>query len=226
MRVIGYGSRTLTPTEQNYHLHSGKLEFLVLKRAVCDKFRDYLFYAPHFVVYTDNNPLTYVMSTAKLNAVGHRWVGQLADFRFEIKYKPGRLNVDADTLSRCPFDINSYMGQCSENLSEEAVCAAWEGSRVAQQGEVAWVAALNLISHSQTLTEPFPVIEHADLVGEQQNDPVIGKILELKRRAIEMTEDRRRALDKPTRKLSREWNRLHIENDFLYRKTLGRKQLV
>lgn len=31
MRVIGYGSRTLTPAEQNYHLHSGKLEFLALK---------------------------------------------------------------------------------------------------------------------------------------------------------------------------------------------------
>lgn len=77
MRVVGYGSRTLTPAEQNYHLHSGKLEFLALKWAVCDKFRDYLFYAPHFVVYTDNNPLTYVMSTAKLNAVGHRWVGLL-----------------------------------------------------------------------------------------------------------------------------------------------------
>lgn len=226
MRVVAYGSRTLTPAEQSYHLHSGKLEFLALKWAVCDKFRDYLFYAPHFVVYTDNNPLTYVMSTAKLNAVGHRWVGQLADFRFEIRYKPGRLNVDADTLSRCPFDINTYMSQCSENLSEEAVCAAWEGSRVAQQGEVAWVAALNIASHPQTLTEPFPAIDHSDLVSEQQRDPVIGKILELKKKTKEMTEDRRRALDKPTRKLSREWSRLYIENDLLYRKTLGRKQLV
>lgn len=41
MRVISYGSRTLTPAEQSYHLHSGKLEFLALKWAVCDKFRDY-----------------------------------------------------------------------------------------------------------------------------------------------------------------------------------------
>ncbi|KAI3369399.1 hypothetical protein L3Q82_007472 [Scortum barcoo] len=65
LRVIGYGSRTLTPAERNYHLHSGKLEFLALKWAVCEKFRDYLYYAPHFTVYTDNNPLTYVMSTAK-----------------------------------------------------------------------------------------------------------------------------------------------------------------
>lgn len=108
-----------------------------MKWAVCDKFRDYLFYAPHFIVYTDNNPLTYVMSTAKLNAVGHCWVGQLADFNFEIRYKPGKLNIDADTLSHCPLNINTYMGQCSERLSEEAVCAAWEGSRTAQHGEVA-----------------------------------------------------------------------------------------
>lgn len=72
--VIGCGSRTLTPAERSYHLHSGKLEFLALKWAICDKFRDYLYYAPTFTVYTDNNPLTYVLSTARLNAVGHRWV--------------------------------------------------------------------------------------------------------------------------------------------------------
>ena len=52
MRVVGYGSRTLTAAEQNYHLHSGELEFLALKWAVCDKFQDYLFYAPHFTVFT------------------------------------------------------------------------------------------------------------------------------------------------------------------------------
>lgn len=86
MRVIVYGSCTLTSAEQNYHLHSGKLEILDRKWAVCNKFRDYLFYAPHFTVFTDNNPLTYVLGTAKLNAEGHRWVGQLADFNFDIQY--------------------------------------------------------------------------------------------------------------------------------------------
>lgn len=74
LRVIGYGTRTLTRKELS--LCSGKLEFLALKWAVCEKFRDYLFYAPHLTIYTDNNPLTYIMSTAKLNAVGHCWVGQ------------------------------------------------------------------------------------------------------------------------------------------------------
>ena len=79
MRVIGYASRTLSPAERNYHLHSGKLEFLALKWAITEQFRDYLSYAPSFTVYTDNNPLTFVMSTAKLNATGHRWVTALSD---------------------------------------------------------------------------------------------------------------------------------------------------
>ena len=43
-RVIAHGSRTLTPAEKGYHLHSGKLEFLALKWAVCDHFRDYLYH--------------------------------------------------------------------------------------------------------------------------------------------------------------------------------------
>ena len=78
MRVIGYGSRSLTPAERNYYLHSGKLEFLALKWAVCEQYRDYLYYAKSFTIFTDNNPLTYVLTSAKLNATGHRWVAEFS----------------------------------------------------------------------------------------------------------------------------------------------------
>lgn len=104
MRVIAYGSRTLSVSEKNYHLHSGKLEFLALKWAITERFRDYLYYAPFFTVYSDNNPLTYVLSTAKLNATGSRWVAELADFNFTIKYRPGKENIDADSLLRMSVD--------------------------------------------------------------------------------------------------------------------------
>lgn len=40
LRVIAYASRTLTKAEKNYHLHSGKLEFLALKWVVTERFRD------------------------------------------------------------------------------------------------------------------------------------------------------------------------------------------
>ena len=37
LKVISYASRTLTPAEKNYHLHSGKLEFVVLKWAITEQ---------------------------------------------------------------------------------------------------------------------------------------------------------------------------------------------
>ena len=77
-RVISYASRTLSPAERSYHLHSGKLEFLALKWAVTEKFADYLGHGIKSTIYTDNNPLTYIMTSAKLNATGMRWVFDLA----------------------------------------------------------------------------------------------------------------------------------------------------
>lgn len=75
-----------------------KLEFLCLKWAVTEKFYDYL-YCNKFKVKT-NNTLTYISTTAKLDATGQRRVSALSAFDFEISYKPGKKNVDADALSR------------------------------------------------------------------------------------------------------------------------------
>ena len=102
MKVISYASRTLNPAEKNYHLHSSKLEFLALKCAVIEKFRDYLYYGEHFTVYSDNNPLSYVMTSSKSNATGMRWVSKLANFKFDLKYCPGKISADCDYLSRNP----------------------------------------------------------------------------------------------------------------------------
>ncbi len=96
-RVIAYASRGLSMSECRYPAH--KLEFLSLKWAITEKFRDYL-YCHRFTVHTDNNPLTYVLSTAKLDATGHRWLSELANFDFDIKYRSGKVNRDADALSR------------------------------------------------------------------------------------------------------------------------------
>ena len=72
---------------------------LALKWAITDKFHEYL-YGAEFQVFTDNNPLTYILTTTKLHAAGHRWVAALSNYTFSISYKPGRNNTDADALSR------------------------------------------------------------------------------------------------------------------------------
>lgn len=99
LRVIAYASRGLSKSEKNYPAH--KLEYLALKWAVCEKFCDYL-YGTDFTVLTDNNPLTYVLTSDKLDAAGHRWLAALSTFRFNIKYRADHKNGDADGLSRRP----------------------------------------------------------------------------------------------------------------------------
>ena len=81
-----------------------KQEFLALKWAVSEQFHEYL--TPYgknqneFVVRTDNNPLTYILTSTRLDAAGHRWVANLANYNFSLKYQRGKDNTVANFLSR------------------------------------------------------------------------------------------------------------------------------
>ena len=85
------------------------MEFLALKWAVTDQFKEYLQYQPFFVR-TDNNPLTYIMTMPNLDAIGHRWVAAMAGYNFKIEYIQGSDNKVTDALSRV-----------GEHLDEDAV---------------------------------------------------------------------------------------------------------
>uniref|UniRef100_A0A3B3HHQ1 Gypsy retrotransposon integrase-like protein 1 n=1 Tax=Oryzias latipes TaxID=8090 RepID=A0A3B3HHQ1_ORYLA len=228
LRVIGYGSRTLTPAEKSYHLHSGKLEFLALKWAICDKFRDYLYYAPTFTVYTDNNPLTYVLTSARLNAVGHRWVGELADFHFDIKYRSGKRNADADMLSRYPVELQQQIDDHTETVSPEVVFAVWQGSKVTHDHDVPWMAALqlNCLDGDAMPSDSTSSIRTSDIRAAQQEDPAIKEVVSLKLKAWTPKEKEKRSMCKQTRRLLYEWSKLEVENGLLYRKTGQNRQLV
>ena len=111
---VPYASRGLKGGELRYH--SSKLEFLALKWAITEQFREYLQYQP-FCVKTDNNPLMYVMSTPNLDAVGHHWVASLAGFNFTIEYLRGADNKVADALSRVGNRLELDMDSVRELLS-------------------------------------------------------------------------------------------------------------
>ena len=75
-RVVVYASHSLKTSEKSYWVHT--LEYLALIWAICEKFRDYL-KGSKFRLLTDN-PLTYVLTTAKLDATGQRWLTSLCDY--------------------------------------------------------------------------------------------------------------------------------------------------
>ena len=190
--MIAYGSRTLTPAEKNYSLHSRKLEFLALKCSVTEFFRDYLYYSNDFVVYTDNNPLTYVLSTAKLNATGIWRVSELADFNFKIRYKPGRVHRNADELSRMPIDFEKYMDLCTEETSQEFIKATINAVQLQDKNLSNWVTSFatdpdvldfHPVHKAQNATSrkeqcQFEII---DILQAQLDDKSIQRVIELKK---------------------------------------------
>ena len=167
--LVAYGSWALTAQEKNYH--STKLEFLALKWAVMEHFKECLLYQL-FLVKTDNNPLTYIMTTPSLDATVHQWVGALAKFNFQLEYQKGWDNAVADVLSR----ITTHLGP-------EAVQAILDGATIGtsqrvdedpaviegdQQGEKeVWVTA------GQALVE----MHVTDWAAGQKEDPKLDAVL-------------------------------------------------
>ena len=68
-------------------------------------------------MYTDNIPLTYMFTTAKLDTMGHRWITSLANYNFHIHYKSGKSNVEADVLSRIDWE------KCDETIQADSIQA-------------------------------------------------------------------------------------------------------
>lgn len=62
---------------------------------------------------TDSNPLTYILTSAKLDATSYRWLSALSTFSFTLQYRPGKSNIDADALSRRPHGdlVNDSVSQ-------------------------------------------------------------------------------------------------------------------
>ncbi len=99
-RPIAFASKTLSSSQKKYPAH--RLEFLALKWSVCEKFSHWL-RGHSFTVWTDNNPLTYILTKPKLDACEQRWVSKLAPYTFDLKHIPSTKNTVADMLSRDPF---------------------------------------------------------------------------------------------------------------------------
>ena len=107
-----------------------------VKWAVCNQFRDYLYYAPHFHIYIDNNPFTYIMPTGKLIATGQIWVYELAEFSFSFHYKPGKQNTIAEILSQTSKQTHlEHIQSCTETVLVEMVKALLDYSNLTQENQ-------------------------------------------------------------------------------------------
>lgn len=110
--VIAYTSQKLTATQQKYMACEREL----LGILYCIKqFRPYV-EGTSFTVITDNSALLWLKSLKDPTGRLARWALKLQHYTFEIKHRPGKLNVVADALSRINIDSIDIQSNWYENL--------------------------------------------------------------------------------------------------------------
>ena len=168
--VIAYASRTLSKSKGNYESH--KLEFLALKWSITERIHEYL-YGGHFEVYTDNNPLTYILTTTKLDATGQRWVASLANYNLKIFYKSGKLNVEADALSCFPWESTQI-----EHMEPLIVKMMLQSKLESETSLPSEYLPVNLLLKSMTVDTTLK-LTRKDWVKEQMDDVDVNKVTQL-----------------------------------------------
>ena len=219
LRVIAYASRSVSKAESNYPAH--KLEFLALKWAVCEKFHEYLYGSESFEVFTDNNPLTYVLTSAKLDACGQRWVAKLANYNFSIKYRCGVSNTEADALSRI-----RWPEALSDKVDIENGCMDTHVINAILTGAVTKSSLIESVSCSAKiipteLDRDTGKLSDINWTKEQRLDPNLGVIIRL----IESGQLNKRMLQgkdsSEVKSFLRNKKSLKLVKDVLYRKSFS-----
>ena len=100
LHPVAYYSRKFTASEINYPVYDKELAAIISAFA---EWRPYLVGAQHRIqVVTDHKNLMYFATSRTLNRRQARWSTFLADYDFEICFRPGIQHGKADALSRRP----------------------------------------------------------------------------------------------------------------------------
>ena len=214
--VIAYASRRLRQHERTMKAYSSmKIEFLAMHWAITHKFRDYL-YGSKFTLYTDNNPLSKVL-TAKQTAADQSKVADLAEYDFEIKYRSGKTNTVADALSRNPMEEEDSYVTTQEEL--KAHINEIEGSTNLPNQLIATMNTdpkemMRTFQQLQETTMSWPLPKLQEM---QNDDPTIRKVKELLEADHKPRYGAYKNDTKDVKQLISKWDQLVVEEDVLKR---------
>jgi hypothetical protein len=114
-RPIEFSSCSLTSAEKNYS-QIDRAAFAIIFGV--RKFHQYL-YGRKFILYTDNKPLSHIVSLKKgipgmAAARVQRWCVELSAYNYEVRYRPADKQGNVDALSRLPLSGQGYRCQVKE----------------------------------------------------------------------------------------------------------------
>ena len=127
----------------------------------------------------DNNPLTYILTTPNLDALGHQWVTTLASYNMTIRYLKGSNNKVADALSQIETRLDPET--MTELLNHAKGGAPWtetEDIWIIEEEERADQEVILRTTQLARQDKKFRNLRTEDWWQAQQMDPVIPHVLE------------------------------------------------
>ena len=186
------------------------------------KFHEYL-YGNTFEVITDNNPLTYILTTAKLDAA-QCWIASLSDNNFTIIYRSGSKNADADGLSR------RQEGETEEHIIFPDVIKAVSMSVTVDCPLIDIVYVSDASAPTPLITEDIPeqLLQSHGLTSKdwrkvQLEDPTLSVIVRCLETCLPAPLKRNVDLSFDGRYL-KEWDKLLLSNGVLHHKVVLNRQ--
>jgi hypothetical protein len=139
-------------------------------------------------------------------------------FYVALRYRPGKMKTDADTLSRLPENMSKYMDSCTAETCQDELRAIVQSIQLEDKGKVTWDSSLThdpTVLHGgdpQPTASSTPQFNLSDIRQAQLKD-VIGKVYSFVNRKQRPTSSQRAAESPDTKLLLHEWPKLFIDKD-------------
>ena len=247
-RVVCYGSKVLTASQQNYC--TTKRELFAVIYFVTVKYATYLANRP-FQLRTDHLALKWLMASVSSDAMCNRWIMKLMPFYelMKIEHRAGSKHNNADTMSRiltrrtCDRDdcedCKARMARRQVDASSESILKAGAAfandmdlsadsagpipEDLKKRFERAYVAAASQAEaddDSDITNYTLPRYSEKDFVAAQTSDDAIARMKEL---LLEHPDGRPHAKllrgeVEEVKKYWKVWDDLRVERNILYRK--------
>lgn len=115
-----------------------------------------------------------MLTTAKLDATGQRWASALGEYNFDITYRSGLRNADADAMSRYPHEkLEEDQDKLKiDNTTIKAICASISSSSYI---ETFPISSINIVEAIGDNGHELAQKELRQIRKAQRLDPTIEK---------------------------------------------------
>ena len=160
LHPVAYRSRKFSDPELNYDVHDKELLAIV---DAFEEWRAYLERSRHLiVVYSDHKNLSYLTTTKKLNRQQVRWAELLASYDFQIYYRKGSKNRQADAFSQRSDLI-------TKETQEQSLFTGKGKTLVLDKPEVA-----TLHQNTTSSRRHVPKKNQRKVISDHHNGPLLG----------------------------------------------------